>query len=255
MANGKHKHTNWLLPNETCSHAHTLIQRATRLQRRQNPPKIFNCEMFTSIIRYLAFSHPVCDYLYCWCVLLSSRKKLSHLKSFKSSPSNKYVTNHVVFSSEEWGKKNEKFKWVYAKEAKERERKNCYASLIYRTSFKYFVSLSLHSNHPPNPKCDLYFSSLRVYTHTHLKYRARCFKFFFLLFAPWFRLFFLSLFCYAMLRCRFPARHSIYSLSFDIIYFTNSNLCNARRQNIESVSECATHTHTHKKSNLSFTVQ
>lgn len=40
-----------------------------------------------------------------------------------------------------------KIQMSLCKKAKQ-SKKKCSASLIYRTSFKYFVSLSLHRNHP-----------------------------------------------------------------------------------------------------------
>lgn len=138
-----------------------------------------------------------------------------------------------------------KFKWVYAKTKRRRAKKKCYASLIYRTSFKYFVSLSLHGNHPQPKMRFVFFVAVCAETHlihTHRKREwERCFIFCSLaVVSPFFHS--LSLFCPAM-RCydfvlSRPPTDSIYSLSFDIIHFTNSNLCNTRRQNIEREWMC-----------------
>lgn len=115
------------------------------------------------IIRYWNFSFPACDYLHCWCVFFSFgiEKKTFPFKIFKSSLSlNKYVTNSIgVFSF----KRKKKIQMNLCKNKRRRARKKCYASLIYRTSFKYFVSLSLHSNHSQNAIC-VFFHRCRCLT-------------------------------------------------------------------------------------------
>lgn len=187
-------------------------------------------------------------------------KKTFPFKIFKSS-SNKYVTNHMVFSLEKKNAENESRKERKENsnefmQKSEAEQKKCSASLIYRTSFKYFVSLSLHRNHPQPEMRFVFFIVVCWDTfNTHASKESERDVLFFALW-PWFHRFFLLSLCFA-LRCDgtisfylSSPTDSIYSLSFDIIYFTNSNLCNTRRQNIEREWMCH-----RKKSNLSFTVQ
>lgn len=76
------------------------------------------------------------------------KKKTFSFKISESSSlsSNKCVTNRIVFSPslrEKGRKEKNSNEFMQNKE----EQKKYSAALIYRTSFKYFVSLSLHSNH------------------------------------------------------------------------------------------------------------
>lgn len=124
-----------------------------------------------------------------------------------------------------------KFKWVYAKRATEKKTLLWFIERHLNISYRWVGIATTVAT-----------------MYTHLIHRARCFIFCSLPVVSCFFLFVLL----CVTTTLFPPLSIIYSLSFDIIYFTNSNLCNTRRQNIESVSECATHI---KKSNLSFTVQ
>lgn len=115
IVNIKHKHTNWLLPNETYSHTHTRTHSHEYWNRRRPiHQRIFNCDVFTIIIRHSEFSRSQCNCLHCWCVSLSVKeKKLLHLKSLNHLRRNMW---RIKWSLKKKKKKTER-KWVYAKKS------------------------------------------------------------------------------------------------------------------------------------------
>lgn len=140
-------------------------------------------------------------------------KKTFPFKIFKSS-SNKYVTNHMVFSLEKKNAKNES-----RKERKENSNEFMQKSEAEQKNVPLLWFIERHLNisyrwvcieTTPNPKCDLYFSSLCVETHLiHTHQKRVSAMFYFLLFGRGFTAFFcfrFVLLCDAMVRFRFISR-------------------------------------------------